>query len=252
MINKSILFFAIAISVPSVLAGQYISDYRLPLQVPADQNRPELIQATEGKPYEDAMQVLVPHETSFLVQGKTIQAKIVRQVLLEVSGLPPGMTFTCSSPDCVFLPGASAYLTLQGTPEVPGFFALKAYFSTEAEAGVETFTRNSQIDYYSIVVQPDPQGRIYESIGQGFEMEQNTPNPCSENTGIRFSVPAAGEVDLRIFNLIGKEVYRSLINVESGRNELKLDVRDFSPGIYMYTMIFEGQSISKRMVISRK
>ena len=55
-----------------------------------------------------------------------------------------------------------------------------------------------------------------------------------------------------MFNLIGKEVYRSLINAEQGENNLKVDSRDFAPGVYMYTMSWNGETISKRMVISRK
>ena len=37
-----------------------------------------------------------------------------------------------------------------------------------------------------------------------------------------------------------------------GENALKIDVRDFTPGVYMYTMTVGGESISKRMVISKK
>jgi hypothetical protein len=59
-------------------------------------------------------------------------------------------------------------------------------------------------------------------------------------------------VEFRVFNLIGKEVYRNLIQAETGENNLKIDTRDFAPGVYMYTMTYNGETISKRMVISRK
>ncbi len=95
-------------------------------------------------------------------------------------------------------------------------------------------------------------GGIYESTGSGFTMDQNSPNPCNEITAIRYFVPAAGEVEFRIFNLIGKEVYRSLINTEQGEFEFRLDSREFTQGVYMYTMTFNGETLSKRMVISRK
>lgn len=213
---------------------------------------PALIHGLQGRKYEDALQVLIPNEVTLSINGEFVSAGIMEQELVEITGLPPGISFSCSSLNCRFAPGSENYITIQGTPEVPGVFSISASFKTTAMAGREVFTSHSKIDYYSISVQPELLKLVNESNGQEFSMEQNVPNPCTEVTGIRFTLPSAGEVDLRIFNLIGKEVYRSLINAEAGENDLKLDVREFSPGVYMYTMIYEGQSISKRMVISRK
>lgn len=95
-------------------------------------------------------------------------------------------------------------------------------------------------------------GGIYESTGNGLTMDQNSPNPCNEITAIKYFIPAPGDIEFRVFNLIGKEVYRSLINAEQGENEFRLDSRDFSQGVYMYTMTYNGETVSKRMVISRK
>ncbi len=125
-----------------------------------------------------------------------------------------------------------------------------SYLAVVSSAG-QNFTQNEAAGFYSTEPQQVRSG-IFESTGNGFSMDQNSPNPCNEFTGIHYYIPAAGEIEFRIFNLIGKEVYRSLINAEQGQNEFRLDSREFTQGVYMYTMTFNGETISKRMVISRK
>lgn len=252
MARKYTLVFFFLILLSMGLSAQKSEVTLLSESYSPDSSIPALIQGSQGKKYEDALQVLIPNEVSFNINGQFISAGIMQQELIEMTGLPLGISYSCSSPDCRFVPGSENYITIQGTPEVPGVFSISASFKTTAMAGGDLVTRYSTIDYYSISVQPELLKLVNESTGEAFAMEQNVPNPCTEITGIRFSLPSAGEVDLRIFNLIGKEVYRSLINAEAGENDLKFDVREFSPGVYMYTMIYEGQSISKRMVISRK
>ena len=47
-------------------------------------------------------------------------------------------------------------------------------------------------------------------------------------------------------------MYRSLLTPDQGENELRFDTRDLAPGVYMYSMTFNGETLTKRLVISRK
>lgn len=246
-----LFFFFLLLLSKDIFAQQLQRSFPIDSEL-SEQTRPEFITALQGRKYEDALQLIVPDQVVFYDNGQAVLAAIMEQQVLDVAGLPPGMSFTCSTPDCRFKPGSENYITLQGMPEMTGLFAIRASLKTEIWTGNEIQNRYSSIDSYTVAVQPEEFRFVNESTGQAFTMEQNVPNPCSDVAGIRFMLPAAGEIDLRIFNLIGKEVYRSLINAEAGENDFKLDVREFSPGVYMYTMIYEGQSISRRMVISRK
>jgi len=122
----------------------------------------------------------------------------------------------------------------------------------EVNSPEDLFLKQNEIADRLIAAYSTERGAIYESTGNGLTMDQNSPNPCNEITSIRYFIPVPGAIEFRVFNLIGKEVYRSLINAESGENEFRLDSRDFSQGVYMYTMTYNGETVSKRMVISRK
>lgn len=75
-----------------------------------------------------------------------------------------------------------------------------------------------------------------------FVLEQNYPNPFNPSTNIRFQMPAAEQVELRIFNALGQEV-RTLANgrFEAGRHTSMWDGRDnqgrtVASGIYICRM----------------
>ena len=210
-----------------------------------------LTPAIVGQPYNQVMQLVAPTDTTAMIGPFPVNVTIVSITLTSFTGLPPGLTYSCTPSNCVFPGGSNGCVLISGTPTVAGTFNLTAITSTIGSTPIGNITQYDTIGYYNIVVTGSVSG-IDESTGLSFSMDQNTPNPCNDFADIRFTVPQMGDVEFRMFNLIGKEVYRSLINAEQGENNVKIDSRDFAPGVYMYTMTWNGETISKRMVISRK
>ena len=87
-------------------------------------------------------------------------------------------------------------------------------------------------------------------IADKFELAQNYPNPFNPTTMIRFSVPEAGLVTLKVFNLLGEEV-STLINRElvSGVYEVDFNAAHLSTGIYFYTINTGNFSATKKMML---
>lgn len=210
-----------------------------------------LAPAVVGQPYNQVMQIRVPQDTTTTIGPLPVTVTIVSISLISFTGLPPGLTYTCTPSSCVFPGNSNGCVLISGTPTVAGNFSPVAITESVGSWILGNITQYDTISYYSIPVSGSTTG-IDESTGLNFSMAQNTPNPCNEVADIQFTVPQLGEVEFRVFNLIGKEVYRNLIQAETGQNNLKIDTRDFSPGVYMYTMTYNGETISKRMVISRK
>jgi hypothetical protein len=84
-----------------------------------------------------------------------------------------------------------------------------------------------------------------------FGMEQNIPNPTSESTIIRYSVPQDGEVIFQIYSVSGQLLYTKKENVPFGEHQIALNLSDYAVGIYFYTMEYRGQRLVKRMSIRR-
>jgi cytoskeletal protein CcmA (bactofilin family) len=68
-----------------------------------------------------------------------------------------------------------------------------------------------------------------------FELSQNYPNPFNPSTTIRFDLPEASIVKLRIFNILGQEI-RTLVNQfkESGTHTINFNASELNSGMYIY------------------
>lgn len=92
-----------------------------------------------------------------------------------------------------------------------------------------------------------------EEITPGiFLLEQNYPNPFNPSTKINYSLSQSGNVNLKVFDILGKEV-ATLVNgyKHSGRYTVEFDDIKLSSGIYLYRLQSGGKVLTKRMVFMR-
>ena len=70
-----------------------------------------------------------------------------------------------------------------------------------------------------------------------FELYQNYPNPFNPSTKIRYQIPEAGLVSIKIFDILGREV-KTLVNEfkSAGRYEIEFDGSALASGIYFYQL----------------
>jgi hypothetical protein len=95
---------------------------------------------------------------------------------------------------------------------------------------------------------------VKNEIPNTFALHQNYPNPFNPTTKIRFEIPkqAEGEVSLKVYDLLGKEV-ASLVNgnLNAGNYEINWDAAEYSSGVYFYTLRASTYTETKRMVITK-
>jgi hypothetical protein len=87
---------------------------------------------------------------------------------------------------------------------------------------------------------------------QAFRLAQNYPNPFNPATTIRFSLPEAGDVTLRVHNMLGQEVSNILnTRMEAGAHEVSFDAGNLPSGVYFYTLRAGQHVETKRMVLMK-
>jgi hypothetical protein len=76
----------------------------------------------------------------------------------------------------------------------------------------------------------------------------NYPNPFNPSTTIKFSVPRAGHVSLKVYNLRG-QVVADLVdeNMDAGEFEAVFSPSDLASGTYMYRLQGEGYALTESM-----
>jgi hypothetical protein len=85
-----------------------------------------------------------------------------------------------------------------------------------------------------------------------FQVEQNFPNPFNPTTSIRYGLPRAAKVILRIYNLRG-ELVQTLANGEqsAGYHEITFDATGLASGIYFYRFEAGEFTTTGKMILAR-
>lgn len=91
---------------------------------------------------------------------------------------------------------------------------------------------------------------INSNVPADFSLSQNYPNPFNPSTTIKFALPKSGNVTLKVYNTIGKEV-ETLISEEMGAGvyEVTFDASKLNSGMYFYRLNTNGFSETKRMML---
>ena|GEM_PF-747019 len=81
-------------------------------------------------------------------------------------------------------------------------------------------------------------------------LDQNYPNPFNPSTQIRFSLPASSDVQLEVYDMLGRRV-ASLVSgtLPAGSHEVTFDASDLSSGLYLYSIASGAQKITRTMTL---
>ncbi len=63
---------------------------------------------------------------------------------------------------------------------------------------------------------------------------QNNPNPASNYTDVAFTSPIGGDFTLKLFNMIGKEVFQKTVRGMAGLNTIRIQLDEFTPVYICY------------------
>jgi len=91
---------------------------------------------------------------------------------------------------------------------------------------------------------------ISTEIPSAYSLGQNYPNPFNPTTKIRFDVPKSGNVEISVYDMLGRKV-TSLVDqkLRSGTFETEWNASDYPSGVYYYKLTTDGVSETKKMVL---
>jgi hypothetical protein len=214
--------------------------------------------AQVGVPYSAVIQVRVPIDTtsgSFTCNYDYID-------VLGISGLPPGYTYACNPSNCHFVGNSNNCVLISGPAPPQAWegdtFRLnvtihyRLYLAGFPSVECANTIDSTSLGYYMIIV--DQSSGIEVLSGSRFEVAQNKPNPFNKTTTIEFSSPVKDSYTLKVSNILGKVVFSKTISASRGLNKIALNTRDisfkeFSSGVYFYTLSNNKHAVTKRMVI---
>ncbi|MDR3610592.1 MAG: T9SS type A sorting domain-containing protein, partial [Ignavibacteriaceae bacterium] len=83
-----------------------------------------------------------------------------------------------------------------------------------------------------------------------FNLSQNYPNPFNPSTVINYSIPRAGLVSLKIYDILGREI-RTLLNENKtpGNYSVNFNAHGLSSGVYFYRLTMGTYSDVKKLML---
>ena len=90
------------------------------------------------------------------------------------------------------------------------------------------------------------------SINDKVSLGQNVPNPAHNISTIAYELVSSENVQFEVYDLTGKIVMT--INEGSrpaGVNSIVLNTEDLNSGIYYYSIIIDGDRLTKKMVVTK-
>ena len=202
---------------------------------------------TVGVPYTQTMSMMVPPDgTDFLYPAATI----VSIDISSVTGLAPGLSYACTPAGCSFPGSSNGCILITGTPTTVWNQQVTVNVIAHGLiAGIAFPLTKTNTQYRSVVTAA---AGIETLDLTKFDVDQNSPNPFSENAEIRFSSVANSKVDFKVYNMLGAVIFDSNYNASKGINTIKIEANSFAPGVYIYSITNGDRTITKRMIVSNK
>ncbi|MGD8781551.1 MAG: T9SS type A sorting domain-containing protein [Ignavibacteria bacterium] len=125
----------------------------------------------------------------------------------------------------------------------------KSYSFTDTPTGGTTFKyRLKQIDFDGAYEYSDEVEVSLDAITE-YSLEQNYPNPFNPTTTIKYQIPETGNVTLKIYDVLGREV-KTLVNETQiiGVYSVEFNASKLASGVYI-SRLTAGNFVEKRKML---
>ena len=197
---------------------------------------------------------ITPAENQYIVNYK-VQFKLV--TLVTPGGISPLITISGGNE----FYDSSSVANLSVSPLQVQFNNMTYYFQRWLGNGNGSYTGtepNVQLTMNNVIAETSvwdtipPIGikGIGTEIPKTYSLDQNYPNPFNPATIIKYGLPVSGHVTLKIYDILGNEVY-TLDNSfrKAGYYEASFDASKLASGVYFYKLTTDRFVSTKKMLL---
>lgn len=90
------------------------------------------------------------------------------------------------------------------------------------------------------------------SVRDGYELQQNFPNPFNSKTVITYHLPVESQVELTIFSIKGEKI-ATLVSErqQAGKKRVEWTAEKQASGVYFYRLVMNGYQATKKLILVR-
>ena len=148
-------------------------------------------------------------------------------------------------------PADISFVVSGGPYDIPANHHINVAFAIAGGRDLDELTtaiKNARIKYASLPT--DVARDDNSSLPVKFDLMQNYPNPFNPATTIGFSIPSQGNVQLKIYDILGREV-TTLVNkvMSPGNYKILFNADSLPSGVYIYKLSANGYIQAKKMLL---
>ncbi|MBK7106326.1 MAG: VCBS repeat-containing protein [Ignavibacteriae bacterium] len=115
--------------------------------------------------------------------------------------------------------------------------------NSQSATSMDTFTVTLVNDIIAVGVD--------QTIPSKFFVDQNYPNPFNPTTTISFGLPEQSVVDLKVYDILGREVATIINNklLKAGSFNYNFDASNLASGTYIYRLTSNNNVVTKKMLL---
>ncbi len=137
---------------------------------------------------------------------------------------------------------------------VPGFYTISCSnygMSSEQESDVYVGI-DSLVNTNFVLIPTSPVGVKSDVLINEYQLLQNYPNPFNPSTTINFSVKKEGNVQIKVYNVLGSEI-ATILNkkLSNGNYNVMFNANNLPSGIYIYQLKAGATTLSKKMMLMK-
>ncbi len=201
-----------------------------------------------GVIYNQVVNFKVPYDAGAIDTAYTGQY-IDSIILNNVTGLPPGLTYTCNNSNCTWYADSAGCASIDGTPTTNGSYQI----NLDVTAWTTIFFNPFPVDYPydGYIINIGPVGiSSYQMTNNTLKLEQSIPNPANQSTSIQYVSGTSCSVDFHMTNLLGETIHQFAVNSNRGVNNIEINTSLLPDGIYLYSISNGLMKQTKRLIVN--
>lgn len=201
--------------------------------------------------YSQVVQFKAPLDTNvfYAPLGTTVSVRIDSLRIVDVLGLPPGMSYQCNSASCMINGGDVGCLLISGTTTERGGHPLRVIIRTSAKIkGTPPFP-----DIPQVSTDTNTRYNLFVNWPTGLQQLNGLPgmsvypNPATHTLYIEADLTTAHGARATMYDITGKAVLLQPLQAVSSRQSL--DITALAKGIYSLSVVSEKGIMRQKVVV---
>lgn len=206
--------------------------------------------ARVGQTYAEILQFHVTKDTMVTIPiFGTTKANVDSFTIVQVNGIPNGMSFQCNTANCTIPGGGNGCADIKGNPTQKGVYPLEIVLKIKVSIGIlGSQTVYDTLTAYSLIVN-SPVSIKNANQNENFNY-QIFPNPIVNN---QFNLSVwnknSSNCTVKVYNIQGALVAMQLVNLNAGFNQQNIQLDGIAKGIYLLQIKNENNQFHEKIVV---